>query len=212
MATSTRTSPSPDAATGTGKRSEPRERLLRVASGLFYTKGIRAVGVEEVLAEAGVTRATLYRHFKGKDDLVATYLRATDQLIRGQIDDARREAQSPEDEIRAIARLIGEQITSPGFRGCAFLNAAAEYPDAQSPAHQAVLEQRAWLLETMIDLYTRCDATEPEAAAQHFVMLRDGAMAAGCLSDPRTVADVLYRGVDRMLTVMGTRGGSAASS
>lgn len=185
------------------KRSEPRERLLRTASGLFYAKGIRAVGVEEVLAEAGVTRATLYRHFGGKDDLIATYLRTAHQGMVEQLESALGD-QTPEDQIRSVARLIGEQIQSAGFRGCAFLNAAAEYPDKESPAHQAVLEHRAWFLETMTHLFDEAGAPEPTPAAQHFVMLRDGAMAAGCFSEPQEVAAVLFRGVDRMLKKMGS--------
>jgi len=186
------------------KRSEPRERLLRTASGLFYSKGIRAVGVEEVLAEAGVTRATLYRHFSGKDDLIATYLRTAHQSMREQVDAVRGDDKSAEEQIRSVARLIGEQITSAGFRGCAFLNAAAEYPEKQSPAHQAVLEHRAWFLDTMTVLFEQARAPEPTPAAQHFVMLRDGAMAAGCLSEPQDVADVLFRGVDGLLKKMGS--------
>ena len=185
------------------KRSEPRERLLRTASRLFYAKGIRAVGVEEVLAEAGVTRATLYRHFGGKDDLIATYLRTADQSMREQVGVVRGGGRPAEEQISSIASLIGEQITSTGFRGCAFLNAAAEYPNRESPAHQAVLEHRAWFLDTMTDLFGQAGAPEPTSAAQHFVMIRDGAMAAGCLSEPQDVAAVLLRGVDRMLIVMG---------
>ena len=157
--------------------------------------------MEEVLAEAGVTRATLYRHFGGKDDLIATYLRTGHQTMVDQLDPA-LDDQSPDDRIRSVATMIGDQITSTGFRGCAFLNAAAEYPDKQSPVHQAVVEHRAWFLDTMTVLFERAEAPDPAGAAQHFVMLRDGAMAAGCFSEPQDVAAVLFRGVDRMLTMM----------
>lgn len=175
---------------------------MRTASALFYSKGIRAVGVEEVLSEAGVTRATLYRHFQGKDDLIATYLRAAHADAQAGVEAAVSSASRAEDQIRAVATSIGSQITSEGFRGCAFLNAAAEFPADEGPALPVVLEHRSWFLQTVTELFARAEAPDPAAAAQHFVMLRDGAMATGCLGAPDEVAAVFYRGIDRMLTVI----------
>src|SRR6185369_16343662 len=88
---------------------------------------------------------------------------------------------SPGDAVLAVATTIADGISSPGFRGCAFLNAAAEYPDPAHPVHQAVLAHRQWFLDTVTELLAATGETAAEPAAQHFVMLRDGAMAAGCL-------------------------------
>ncbi|GAA0566650.1 TetR family transcriptional regulator [Paractinoplanes ferrugineus] len=184
--------------------SEARLRLLGTASRIYYAEGIHSVPVDRIIAEAKVTRATFYRHFPGKEDLVLAYLQAADQAIRAQVQPAADDL-PPSDAVRAIAASIAEGIRSPGFRGCAFLNAVAEYPDPAHPVHQAVLTHRQWFLDTVRELMTRIDEHKAEPAAQHFVMLRDGAMAAGCLFDPDRIVDTFLRGVDGLVEIHGTR-------
>src|SRR5689334_19359737 len=119
--------------------SEARSRLLGTASRIFYAEAIHAVGIERIVAEAEATRATPYRHFPGKADLVLPYLTTADQAIRGQAGALAAAGHPPADTLRALAGSIAEGIRSPGFRGGAFLNAAAEYPDADHPVPGAVL-------------------------------------------------------------------------
>lgn len=192
--------------------SEARSRLLETASRLFYAEGLHAVGVERVLAEAQVTRATLYRHFSGKDDLLVAYLTGIDESARAGARAARSAAPDPEAGIRAIARSIADVIRAPGFRGCAFLNAAAEYPDPGHPVHRAVLEHRRWFLATVVELFIETGKIDPRHAAQHFVMLRDGAMAAGCLTDPEQVCATFHRGVEGLLTYRSGLDGGAGEA
>jgi len=180
--------------------SEARDRLLSTASRLFYTEGLHSVGVDRVIAEAQVTRATLYRHFRSKDELVVAYLTQADEAIRARVDAARAEVEDPDDLIRAVGRSIAADIQSVGFRGCAFLNAAAEYPDPAHVVHQAVLKHRQWFLATMTDLFAATGKPDSEFAGRHFVMLRDGAMAAGCLTDPAPVSETFLRGLEGLLT------------
>ncbi|MEU6289715.1 TetR/AcrR family transcriptional regulator [Streptomyces sp. NPDC001705] len=182
-----------------GSTSEARERLLGTATRIFYAEGIHSVGIDRITAEAKVTRATLYRHFSGKEDLVLAYLDLADRGIRGQVAEARAGARSPADEVRAVARSITEGIRSPGFRGCAFLNAVAEYPDPGHPIHRAVLAHRAWFLDTVTELLARTGDAPAEADGRHLVMLRDGAMAAGCLFDPELVSETFLQGVEGIL-------------
>ncbi|MEU2551216.1 TetR/AcrR family transcriptional regulator [Streptomyces sp. NPDC014684] len=185
--------------TARGSTSEARKRLLGTATRVFYAEGIHSVGVDRIIAEAQVTRATLYRHFSGKEELVLAYLDLADQGIREQVAAAQESAESPADRVRAVARSIAEGIRSPGFRGCAFLNAVAEYPDPAHPVHQAVLAHRQWFLETVTDLLARAGREPADEAGRHLVMLRDGAMAAGCLFDPQLVTGTFLRGVEGIL-------------
>ena len=191
---------------GTAKRgrpggvSEARERLLGTATKIFYAEGIHSVGVDRIIAEAQVTRATLYRHFTGKEELVLAYLDVADRGIRSQVANAREGAGSPADEVRAVAAAIADGISSPGFRGCAFLNAVAEYPDPAHPVHQAVLAHRQWFLETMTDLLAQAGHEPADEAGRHVVMLRDGAMAAGCLFDPELVCATFLQAVEDVLS------------
>lgn len=180
--------------------SEARSRLLSTATRLFYTEGLHAVGIDRIVAEAGVTRATLYRHFRSKDDLLVAYLKASDEQIRVQVERARAEGGSPADVVRAVGETITDGIRSEGFRGCAFLNAAAEYPTPEHPVHQAVLSYRQWFLDTVTELLADAGEAAPEPAARHFVMLRDGAMAAGCLTtDPEPICETFRLGVEGIL-------------
>jgi AcrR family transcriptional regulator len=182
-----------------GGTSEARARLLNTATRIFYAEGIHSVGIDRITAEAQVTRATLYRHFSGKEDLVLAYLDQADQGIREQTATARESSRTPVDSVRAVGRSITEGIRSPGFRGCAFLNAAAEYPDPASPIHQAVLAHRQWFLNTVTDLLAQIGDAPADAAGRHLVMLRDGAMAAGCLFDPKLVSETFLQGVEGIL-------------
>ena len=187
--------------------SEARSRLLATATRIFYAEGLHSVGIDRIVAEAKVTRATLYRHFPGKDDLVVAYLRGVHEMERDGVDKIVAGGVPPVDGLRAIARSIADGIGSARFRGCAFLNAVAEYPDPAHPVHQAVLAHREWFLRTVTDLLGQVGETPPEPAGRHFVMLRDGAMAAGCLSDPAEVCATFLQGVDGILRF---RLGSAA--
>ncbi|MFD7292276.1 TetR/AcrR family transcriptional regulator [Streptomyces sp. NPDC059897] len=187
------------ASTTGGRTSEARTRLLSTATRIFYAEGIHSVGVDRIIEEAQVTRATLYRHFKGKEELVLAYLQQADQGIRGQVEAVRAQELPAADTVRAVARTITEGIRSTGFRGCAFLNAAAEYPDPSHPVHQAVLAHRQWFLETAVELLDRAGCSPADAAGRHFVMLRDGAMAAGCLSDATLISETFLSGVEGIL-------------
>ncbi|VVJ17225.1 Transcriptional regulator [Amycolatopsis camponoti] len=182
-----------------GQVSEARSRLLATATRIFYAEGLHSVGIDRIVAEAKVTRATLYRHFPSKDDLVVAYLQGVHEMEREGVDKVVAGGLPAADGLRAIARSIADGIGSAHFRGCAFLNAVAEYPDPAHPVHQAVLAHREWFRRTVTDLLAQVGETAPELAGRHFVMLRDGAMTAGCLSDPAEVCDTFLQGVDGLL-------------
>lgn len=192
---------------GTGRRvSEARERLLRTAGQLFYAEGIHTVGVDRLVAESKVTNATFYRHFRSKEDLAVAYIGSVDQAIRAQIGTLMA-ADLPADGIlRGIGTSLVEQIRSPGYRGCAFLNAAAEFPAPDHPVHQAVVRHREWFLETVTGLFAETADAPAEHAGRHFVMLRDGAMSAGYLGDPVLAGETLLRGIEGLLRVHTGRG------
>lgn len=186
--------------------SEARLRLLNTAIRIFYAEGIHSVGVDRIIAEAKVTRATFYRHFPSKDDLILAYLREVHQMDRSRFETAINDsAPSPVEPLLAIANSIADGIQSPGFRGCAFLNAAAEYPDDDHPVHREIIDHRQWFLDTLTTLMAQVHEETADPAARHFVMLRDGAMAAGCLFEPTLVADTFLRGIEGLLRINSER-------
>ncbi|MEV6442978.1 TetR/AcrR family transcriptional regulator [Amycolatopsis sp. NPDC051716] len=182
-----------------GQVSEARSRLLATATRIFYAEGLHSVGIDRIVAEAQVTRATLYRHFPGKEDLVVAYLQGVHEMEREGFGKVLVSGLSAADKLRAIAGSIADGIRSAQFRGCAFLNAVAEYPDPTHPVHQAVLAHREWFLNIVTDLLAQVGDTPPELAGRHFVMLRDGAMVSGCLADSAGVGDTFLQGVDGIL-------------
>ncbi|MCE0764227.1 TetR/AcrR family transcriptional regulator [Pseudonocardia kujensis] len=179
--------------------SEARLRLLGTASRIFYSEGLHSVGVDRIITEADTTRATFYRHFPGKEDLVVSYLEEADRALRARFAGAQETDGSAEDVFRAVAADIAGDIRGEGFRGCAFLNAAAEYPDPEHPVRRRVAAHRDWFLGAVTDLLSRIGEGPAESAGRHFVMLRDGAMAAGCLADPEVVSRTFLDGVEGLL-------------
>ncbi|MFC8830399.1 TetR/AcrR family transcriptional regulator [Streptomyces sp. NPDC057137] len=179
--------------------SVARDRLLRTAGRLFYAEGIRSVGVDRVMAEAEVARGTFYRHFQGKEDLVRAYLEATDQGIRARVAAAAAGTRDPAVLLLLVADDIGAELCGDGFRGCPFINAAAEYADRQSPVHQAVLNHRAWFHQVVEDAFRGVGNSAPAQAADSMVALRDGAMVAGYLNDPMTARRTLAHGTSALL-------------
>ena len=181
--------------------SEARARLLTAATRLFYSQGIHSVGIDRVIADAGVTRATLYRHFPSKDDLLVAYLTEADNTIRAQVAAARTASagRSPADAVRAVAGTIADGISSPGFRGCAFLNAAAEYPDPGNRVRRVIDDHRKWFFDVLREQAADLGHPEPEHAARVLVLLRDGALHGGELDDAEQVRTTLRRAVDDFL-------------
>ena len=167
-----------------------RERILAAAGEAFYREGIRAVSADKIIAAAGTTKVTFYRYFPTKDNLVEAYLDQQSERIREAA------GKLPDDPCRALAALaqaMGEETCRPGFRGCPFINAAAEYPEADHPVRIAVARHRDWFRALVADLAGRLGAQNPGIVADQLIMLRDGAMVHGYVADPGLVGDSLLQ-------------------
>ena len=181
------------------KNSAARERLLDTAARIFYAEGINTVGVNRIVGEAGVTLATFYRHFPSKQDLVLAYLQRVHDDFASRAAAAQEAAEDPGDVLRSIATNITAQLLEPGFRGCAFINAASEFEDRDGPVLRAVLAHRAWFYALVRDAFASAGHAQPDVAAGHYVMLRDGATTAGHLGDPSQARDTFERGLAGLL-------------
>ena len=184
------------------KRSEPRERLLATASRLFYAEGIGSVGVNRIVSTSQVTLATFYRHFPSKDDLVVAYLRGVHDAVAERAAALSGDLQGSE-LVRAIGAEVVAETGRPGFRGCAFINAASEYEDPDSPVRQVVAEHRRWYYGLVRRAFDQAGHGLPGNAARHFMMLRDGAMTAGSLDGPIIARRTFDRGVAGLVRSIG---------
>jgi AcrR family transcriptional regulator len=168
-----------------------RERILAAATRRFYAEGVRAVSADRLIADAEISKVTFYRHFRSKDDLVVAYLRRLAEAERTEV--AQHVAtDSPADALRWYAHRLGEATCAPGFRGCPFINAAAEHADPVHPARVVVAEHRAWLHGQAAALVGSLGVRDPDGVAEQLLMLRDGAMVAGYVGrSPGQVAAAL---------------------
>lgn len=175
-------------------KTSMREALIQAATELFYADGLRAVSVDKVIEKAGTTKVTFYRHFKSKDDLVVAHLerRAEQERagIAGAMDAA---AGDPDRTFQLIAQQLGTMACEQGFRGCPFINAAAEYPDAASPVRSTVDAHRAWCKTTFAEIVQPLGLDDPHAIADDLMLIRDGAMVAGYLDDGEALAASFLR-------------------
>jgi AcrR family transcriptional regulator len=165
--------------TQTIERGSARERLLAAADELFYEEGVRTVGIDRVIERAGVAKATLYSAFGSKEALIGAYLERRHEAARDPISEAlATRYHSPRERILGVFDVIGERITTPGFRGCPFVNASAESPSG-GIVEQASNESRAWLRELFLGLAREAGAAEPELLSRQLMLLCDGALVAG---------------------------------
>src|ERR1700688_3576709 len=145
----------------------PRERILSVASELFYRHGIRAIGVEAIAEAAKTNKMTLYRHFASKDELVAEYLRRLAETAKSSWDEL--EAEHPGDppaQLRAWLKDMAAHAASGDERGCPLANAAVELPDKDHPARRVIEEFKTAQRERLILLCAAGALTEPEMLAE----------------------------------------------
>jgi AcrR family transcriptional regulator len=186
----TKIPPSPEA-------SPARRRLLDTATRLFYERGIHAVGIDRIIAEAGIAKATFYNHFPSKDDLVVAYIEEQDQLGRAAV--AALPKQPPRKMIAAIMGRISEAVVAGPWRGCPFLNAAAEYPDPTSSVRRAIDARRSWYHDSLRALLAADGDPAPSVTASLLVALSDGLLESAYLDDPEKVPALVREGVARLL-------------
>lgn len=161
--------------------SAARQRILDAAFALFYARGIRAVGVDLIIAESGVAKATFYKHFPAKDDLVVAYLGQVDGVWTAQLHEAAAAAgPAPADQLVGLFDALGSACRRDGYRGCAFINAAAESQPGTA-VHERTVAHKAAVLSWVRELAQQAGARDPAALARSLTLLLDGGLASGAL-------------------------------
>jgi AcrR family transcriptional regulator len=153
------------------------ERILQAASELFYSQGVRATGVDAIAKAANTTKMSLYKYFPTKDDLVLAFLRKRDEDFRlwfaGQVN---ARADTPKAKLLAVFDVIGEWMAVPEFRGCAFINAAAEFSLEDNPVHRVSAKFYEHFRSYIADLAEQSGSGSPETLAQQLSLLIEGAI------------------------------------
>ena len=169
------------------KRAQKREHLIEVAAELFNRLGYHAAGVDQVIAEAGIAKTTLYRHFKSKDDLIVAVLRRLDEQYR----DAMRQAvdklaQEPKQKLLVTFDFLKGWFKDKSFYGCPFMSAAGEYGDRLSPVFQEAVLHKRLVLAYFEELARAAELDDPRRVAAEINLLHEGATAVAHITgDPR---------------------------
>jgi AcrR family transcriptional regulator len=168
-----------------------RDRLLDTADRLFYQEGVRAVGIDRVLAEAGAAKASLYQHFGGKDQLVASCLERRTVDARASIEAFLADTPRSRRALRFFDWVVA-WAESKDFRGCPLQHTVSELTDAAHPARIVAHDQRAWFTERFLEWTTAAGVTDAKATARALMVLFDGAIAGSEVDGPQRASDARW--------------------
>ncbi|MEV5835671.1 TetR/AcrR family transcriptional regulator [Nocardia sp. NPDC052112] len=170
--------------------TQARQRLLATAEELFYADGIRAVGIDRLLQESGVGRASFYRHFASKDDLVVAVLEDRDRRwLTWLRESVEAKAGDPMDRPLAVFEALSERFARKDFRGCAFINTMVEVADPDAAAHHAADRHKRRVIEYLAEILTAAGRSDAEELAAEFALLVDGAIVTAVRENSPAAAD-----------------------
>lgn len=165
-------------------RISARERILETAYELFSQRGIRAVGVDEVIKRAGVAKMTLYKHFPSKDDLVLAFLELREQrwTLAWVLEEATRRGANPQERLLAVFDLFDEWFHRDDFEACSFVNVLLELGSAH-PAGRASIEHLATIRALIRRLAGEAGLRDPDSFAHSWHILMKGSIVAAAEGD-----------------------------
>lgn len=167
-------------------RPSPRSRLLESATKLFKTEGIRVIGIDRILREADVAKASLYSLFGSKDALVIAYVESLDEQFRQDWEQRTAAMQDPDQKILAFFDKVIEEEPEEGFRGSHFLNAAGEYPRPETDSERGIvaacMQYRNWVHSTLTALLTERNGYPSASQASQLLIFLDGGLAGARLT------------------------------
>jgi len=184
-----------------------REQILGTASSLFYQRGVRAVGIDLVIEQAGVAKTSLYRYFPTKDDLIVAFLEREDVDFWSVWDGvARQHADQPLAELEAHMRWIGERLGRANYRGCPQINVAAEFAEQDHPARFVARAHMDGLRKRLLAIAQRLEVKAPERLAGQLAVLVNGAFVSSELLAPGEATELLLDAVHALVAAAAKAG------
>jgi AcrR family transcriptional regulator len=190
---------------GQGGGTDVRDRILDAASDLFYKRGVRAVGVDLVIEKAGVAKASLYRHFSTKDDLIAAFVGRADLEFWATWNAvAEKHAGDPRAELDAHMGWIGERAARPDYRGCPQINVVAEFPEANHPARRIAKAHKQELRRRLKRIAEALNCPTPDELAGQLAVLINGAFVSTPIYRPKEAVALLRRAATALIAASGS--------
>jgi AcrR family transcriptional regulator len=178
-----------------------RDRIFAVAKDMFYERGIRAVGVESIVAAAGATKMSLYRSFPSKDDLVVAYLKERDATYWRWWDGIMDEhAGNPRAQILALVDSVATRSFRPGYRGCPFTNAVIEFPEPDHPGREIAAENKRELRTRLRNLAAAAGARDAKTLGDQLFLMIEGVYASGQLLGKDGPAPAIVAAAEALLS------------
>ncbi|KST68724.1 TetR/AcrR family transcriptional regulator [Mastigocoleus testarum] len=181
-------------------QSNAKERILAIADRLFYQEGIRAIGVDTIIAKSEVAKTTLYRYFPSKDDLVAAYLEERNQRFWESFDEVvNQHSGKPKEQLLGIFAWIDGLLSSDDSYGCPFLIVASEFPEPDYPGHQVAIAHKQKMRDRMEELARLIGIKKAKELSAALLMLVDGAFTERRLFNQHSNGVKLYKAAVMMI-------------
>jgi len=181
--------------------TDTRQRLIESARERFYRDGFRNVGVDQILADVGISRTAFYKHFESKDDLMLEVLEGLNRWIQDEFRAMVRQhgGRSAAGQLRGLFDVVQRVIEPDDFHGCIFVNAAMEFPLPHDPAHQAAARNKQAIEDIVHDLAERAGAAQPQALAEELCLVMEGVYVTRQVTGRTDSIRIARRLVDRVL-------------
>ena len=178
-----------------------RERLTQAAVRRFYRDGFRNVGLDQVLADVGISKTAFYKHFECKEDLVLAALEMQDRWLQEMFQAMVRErgGVAPLGQLRALLDVVDSIIDADEYQGCIFVNVALEFPLPHEPAHVAAAAHKRAMEVIVHDLAARAGATDPRQMARELCLIMEGAYVTRQVTGDKQSIDVARRVADLVI-------------
>jgi AcrR family transcriptional regulator len=171
--------------------SDARQRILDTADRLFYTEGVRAVGIDRIIAESGAAKMTLYSHFRSKDDLILAVLQYREEQFMSWFGQSmERHFEAGASRVAALFAALKEWFETPTFRGCAFINASVELADAKHPGFLFARQHKERFHAFLATLIAETLSTAAARLAPAIAVLIEGAIVTAVIEGTSRPADV----------------------
>ena len=158
-------------------RPTKRDELVQKALKAFYRNGFNATGMDMLVAETGISKTSMYKHFRTKEDLIIAVLRLRDEQFRNWLYRRMEElAETPRDQLIAMFDALEEWFDEPGFRGCMFIKASSEFQEASHPIHQQSADHKRMLESHLRALAEKAGVADPGVLARQLLLLKEGAI------------------------------------
>ena len=163
-------------------RPSKRDELVQKALQAFYHNGFHATGMDMLVRETGISKTSIYNHFRTKDDLILAVLRLRDEKFRNWLYRRMDElASTPSNQLVVMFDALGEWFRDPEFKGCMFIKAASEFQDPEHPIHKHCAEHKRMIEKHLVDLAQDADLVRPVELVQKLMLLKEGAIVSAQL-------------------------------